>query len=100
MSFSDVMISINYEDAMRQARKLKTAANECEDAERAANNAYSQVCESWSGEAADAFKMKLEEWKRENSRLKEDIREVAELIEIVARRIKEADEALANAMQG
>ena len=71
------LISIDYLDAIRQANKLNNAAEQCEDAQRAANKVYTEVCENWSGEAADAFKAKIEEWKK----------------------IKEADEAAARTMQ-
>ena len=94
------LISINYADALAQVKKLQNAAEQCEDAERAANKAYSEVCDNWTGEAAEAFKTKIEEWKSENSRLKEEIRDVARLIKMVAKQIKEADEAAARAMQG
>lgn len=94
------LISINYLDAMNQVRKLNDAAEQCEDAERAVNKAYAEVCENWSGEAAEAFKLKLNEWKAENRKLKEDIRDTAQLIKRVAQQIKAADEAAARAMQG
>lgn len=94
------LISINYADAMYQVKKLQNAAEQCEDAERAANKAYSEVSDNWTGEAAEAFKTKIEEWKTENNRLKEEIRDVARLIKMVAKEIKEADEAAARAMQG
>lgn len=94
------LISINYADALAQAKKLQCAAEQCEDAERAANKVYAEVCNNWSGEAAEAFKTKIDEWKAENNRLKEEIRDVSQLIKMVAKQIKEADEAAARAMQG
>lgn len=93
------LISIDYFDAIRQANKLNYAAEQCENAERAANKAYAEVCESWSGEAADAFKVKIEEWKKENKRVMEECRDIAQLIKMVAKQIKEADEAAARTMQ-
>ena len=93
------LISIDYFDAIRQANKLNNAAEQCEDAERAANKVYAEVCENWSGEAADAFKAKIEEWKKENKRVMEECRDIAQLIKMVAKQIKEADEAAARAMQ-
>lgn len=94
------LISVNYVDALAQVKKLQIAAEKCEDAERAANKAYSEVNDNWSGEAAEAFKIKIEEWKAENNRLKAEIRDVAQLIKMVAKKIKEADEAAARSMQG
>ena len=93
------LISIDYYNTIRQANKLDNAAEQCEDAERAANKAYAEICENWGGEAAEAFKAKLEEWKRENNRLKEECRELARTIKKIAKEIKEADEAAANAIQ-
>ena len=57
------------------------------------------MCENWSGEAAEAFKTKLEEWKKENQRMMEECRDIAQLIKMVAKQIKEADEAAASAMK-
>jgi len=94
------LISIDYLDAIHQANKLSNAAQQCEDAERTVNKAYSEVCESWSGEAAEAFKTKLEAWKAENNRIKEECIEISRLIKTVAKQIKEADEAAASAMGG
>lgn len=93
------LISIDYLDAIRQANKLNNAAEQCEDAQRAANKVYTEVCENWSGEAADAFKAKIEEWKKENNRVMEECRDIAQLIKMVAKKIKEADEAAARTMQ-
>lgn len=93
------LISIDYFDAIRQANKLKDAAEQCEDAERAANKVYAEVCENWSGEAAEAFKAKIEEWKKENRRVAEECRDIAQLIKTVAKQIKEADESAARVMQ-
>lgn len=93
------LISIDYLDAIRQANKLNNAAEQCENAERAASKVYAEVCENWSGEAADAFKVKIEEWKKENKRVMEECSDIAQLIKMVAKQIKEADEAAARTMQ-
>lgn len=94
------LISIDYADALAQAKKLQYAAEQCEEAERAANKVYAEVCDNWSGEAAEAFKAKIDEWKTENNRIKDEISNVSQLIKTVAKQIKEADEAAARAMQG
>ena len=94
------LISLNYLDALNQVKKLENAAEQCEDAERAVDKVYQEVCENWSGEAAEAFKAKLTEWKTENNKIKGDIEETARLIKKVAQQIKAADEAASRAIQG
>ena len=93
------LISIDYYNAVRQAKKLQNAAEQCDDAVNAANKVCSEIEQNWSGEAAEAFKLKINEWKKENIQIAEELRDVAQLIKMVAKQIKEADEAAASAMK-
>ena len=90
------LISLDFIDTMLQVKKLENAANQCEDADAAVRAAYSDVCDSWEGEAAEAFKQKLKEWEKENANIERKINTIAKNIKRVAERIKEADEKAAS----
>ncbi len=88
-------ISLDYADALLQVSRLENAADQCDDAAKAVKSAYSEVCNSWEGAAAEVFKQKLKEWERENSDIEDELYTIAKRIKKVAQSIKEADERAA-----
>ncbi len=89
------MIRIDYGLARMQARKLRNAAEECESAIRFANIVLQDVKHSWRGESEIQFERKLNDWKRQQNYIKEELRMLANAIEETAQEFKETEERLA-----
>lgn len=94
------LISLDYDSAMRQVTKLKNAAAQCEEAKNAVNKVIELATENWSGEAQTGFLNKMSQWKAENDKLYADILDVAELIKMTAREIRDADATAASIVKG
>lgn len=93
--FEGVRISIDYAKAILQAKKLESIAEECSENIQQIDKQIASLEGVWEGEASRAYIEKLNEYKTENQKIQNDIKNVAKSIREVARIIKEADEAAA-----
>ena len=91
-----MFISIDYASTLLQARKLENAADDCADILQGIDRQLSAIDGAWEGNAADAYKSKLNELKQQNIKIQNELRQTAASIKDVARIIKEADEAAAS----
>lgn len=91
----EIMISIDYANAIRQANKLNEIADECSEIINSLKTITDKLKDYWDGEAANAFIEKLIESQKQNAKIKSEINDTAQLIKNVANAIKRADEEAA-----
>lgn len=94
-----MFISIDYASAILQAKKLENVADEYSEILQNIEKQLSAIEGMWEGSAADAYKAKLNEYKRQNLKLQTEIKNTANSIKQVAKIIKDADEAAASNTQ-
>lgn len=94
------LISIDYVSTLAQASKLEGIAEECAQIITKLDKQLASIESSWEGEASEAFKAKLNEYRTQNIKLQNEMRQTASTIKQVAKMIKEADEAAAAASGG
>lgn len=90
-----MFISIDYESAIFQAKKLESIANEYNEVLKCINGQLSAIDGIWEGSSAEAYKVKLNEYKQQNLKLQAELKQTANSIKQVVRIIQEADEAAA-----
>lgn len=93
-------IHVDYDNARQQARRLQQAADDCGAVIRALQKALSDLPSCWSGAAADACAIALENRIRDMKALQDnteqlaaDIRRVADAFEEKERQMKAALDA-------
>lgn len=91
----EIMISIDYANAIHQADKLIEIADDCSKIINSLNISADGLKNYWDGEAANAFIGKLDESRSEIIKIKNEINDTAALIKKVADAIKRADEEAA-----
>lgn len=91
----EIMISIDYANAICQANKLNEIADECNEIINSLKSIADRLNNHWDGEAANAFIEKLGESQKQNAKIKSEISDTAQLIKNVATAIKRADEEAA-----
>ena len=88
-------IRVDYVNARTQAKKLQSAASECEDVVRNLRSLMNRTSACWEGAAADAFLLALQKRIQEVQKIHDranglasQIRRVADEFEETERRIK------------
>lgn len=94
------LIRIDYNEAIREANRLKTIANDCQNANVLVDRLINAIPSYWQGDAANAFKDKLQDWKRENNSIKTEANNLSSTIRRVANEIREAERRAIAAMKG
>ena len=92
-------ISIDYEEAMAQARELERAADECAESIRSIKQQSAESEHCLIGNTGDAIRNKAAELTQDLKRAETKLRSTAQKIRRVASELKEEDERLA-AMAG
>lgn len=92
------MIRINYTQAIREANRLKTVANDCQTANTQIDRLIRAVPVQWQGDAANAFTDKLNEWKRENNSIISEANNLSNTVRRVANEIRAAEQRAIAAM--
>lgn len=87
-----MLIKLNYERALSQAKQLNTAASECREAIASVQNQIAQIQQSWAGEAAEAMIEKLRAWIKETSQTAEKLDNLAARVKKKADYLKAVDE--------
>ncbi len=85
------MISVNYDRAYAEAKRLRTAAEECENIVRQSKQNLADIHMYWEGAAANEFIVVNENWCREMQSIITELNEVSRLIQKVTDDIREAD---------
>ena len=93
------LIRINYSQAIRESNRLKTVANDCQNANVMVDRLIQKIPTYWQGDAANAFIDKLNEWKRENNAIKTEANNLGITIKRVADEIREAERRAIAAMK-
>lgn len=93
------LIRINYSQAIRESNRLKTVANDCQNANAMVDRLIQKIPTYWQGDAANAFIDKLNEWKRENNSIKTEANNLGTTIKRVADEIREAERRAIAAMK-
>ncbi len=88
------MIRIDYDRTFSAARKLSTAASQCDQMTSKMRQIQSSVPSSWQGQAADAFFSELDTWIRENQAIEKELERLSDDIYRVANEFKKAEESL------
>jgi len=84
-------IKINYDKAYKEASRLKTAANECDNIISQSQHALADINSYWEGEAANAFIAANEKWRKEMQSITTELNSISNLIKKITDEIKEAD---------
>jgi len=91
------LISINYNRAIAEANRLRTAANECNNIVSQSRNALSDQTTYWEGAAANEFATAQERWRKEMQSIGTELTTISNLIRKVVDDIRAADERAAAA---
>ena len=86
------MIRIDYDEAIREANRLRQIASKCQESERLINGLLQEMPSYWQGEAAQKFAEKLEQWKQENSLIYSETEQLSKVIQRVANEIRIAEQ--------
>ncbi len=92
------IIRIDYQEAIREANRLKTIASECNSNIQYVKRLINIIPNYWQGDAAKAFIDELQEWIRETTRIKNDTTNLSTNIRNVAYQIREAERRAIAAM--
>ena len=90
-------MKINYDSVRRDAKKLRSLADECEKAAEICRRYQGQLATAqyWQGSAADAYANGLGQLNKKNTALAREVEQLASLITRVANEMEEEDRALA-----
>jgi uncharacterized protein YukE len=102
MEMSSGFISIDYVANLKQAMELEFVADGCNRCIQELDRQMAILDAAWDGDASEAFKAKIAEYRAKNIKTQDEIRNTATAIRKVVAAIKEADEAaaLAASMMG
>lgn len=81
-------MAINYTRCINQANKLETMAYEYQRLYNSLNSMADNSASYWQGEANEAFRAEMAEWKKEAVSIKEEMESLSYLIKRVARQIR------------
>lgn len=84
-------IRVDYVNARTQAKKLQSAASECEDVVRNLRSLMDRTSSCWEGAAADAFLLALQKRIQEVQKIRDRASGLASQIRRVADEFEEAE---------
>ena len=87
-----MLIKLNYEMALSQARQLNNAASGCKEKVAYVQKQIEQIQQNWTGEAAEAMIEKLRTWIKETSQTAETLDKLAVRVKKKADYLKAVDE--------
>jgi WXG100 family type VII secretion target len=90
-------ITIDYDKAYGEAKRLAAAAKECESAIAESKRVLSALPSCWEGAAAGAFIASGEAWNKEMQSVRDELLSVSKTIIAVTDAIREADRRAAEA---
>lgn len=84
-------IRVDYVNARTQAKKLQSAASECEDVVRNLRSLMDRTSTYWEGVAADTFRLALQKRIQEVQKIRDQSEQMAVLIRRVADEFEETE---------
>ena len=85
------LIKIDYYQALREANRLRSVANQCQTNNGLIDRLIRLVPTYWQGEAAQAFIDELNQLKNENNNIRSEASNLASTVKRVADEIREAE---------
>ena len=88
---SKVQVKVQYSEMIRQAKKINALVSDCQQAQKALNDAVSEFSQAWQGEAADEAYNELLKMSAENAAIIVELRNQVSYLRKKAEAYREAD---------